>query len=157
MGDENNSEPRTRTSEPGTVPGLTPSPKSDIMLLEANVGLGGDILAENEGAQFRLSRLVRTVGSEIYVIWDGDTRVGQVHLHYSHDIIHAALLLEIELQVHDEEALLEMIDEDIVSSYLPSFEREDFLVTIYRAEEISSFSFASNDMDALDSDDDEDL
>ncbi len=114
-------------------------------------------MAGSDGVQFRLSRLVRTVGSEIYVIWDGDTRAGQLHLHYSHDIIHAALLLEIELQVSEEEALLEMIDEDIVSSYLPSFEREDFLVTIYRAEEISSFSFASNDMDALDGDDDEDL
>jgi len=125
--------------------------------LEANDGVGRIDLAGRDGAQFRLSRLVRTVGSEIYVIWDGETRVGQLHLHYSHDIIHAALLLETELQVPEEESLLEMIDEDIVSSYLPSFEREDFLVTIYRAEEISSFSYASNDMDALDNDEDEDI
>jgi hypothetical protein len=109
-----------------------------------------------KSTQFRLSRLVRTAASEVYLIWDDETRVGEVHLHYSHDIIHAALLLEVELPVVDEENLLETIDSDIVSSYLPSFEREDFLVTIYRAEEISSFSYASNDLDGLGPDDDED-
>lgn len=106
------------------------------------------------GTQFKLSRLVRTVASEIYVIWDGETRVGQLHLHYAHDTIHAALLLEIDLTVHEEEDLLTSIDDDIVSSYLPSFDREDFLVTVYRAEEMSSFSYASNDIDPLGPDED---
>lgn len=103
---------------------------------------------------FRLSRLVRTAASEIYVIWERETRVGQVHLHYAHDTIHAALLLEIDLTVVEEEDLLEAIDDDIVSSYLPSFEREDLLVTVFRAEEISSFSF-STDMDNLGPDDED--
>lgn len=110
---------------------------------------------ENSGkTQFKLSRLVRTAASEIYVIWEQDTRVGQVHLHYAHDTIHAALLLEIDLTVTEEEDLLEAIDEDIVSSYLPSFEREDLLVTVFRAEEISSFSY-STDMDNLGPDDED--
>jgi len=110
---------------------------------------------ENSGkTQFKLSRLVRTAASEIYVIWERDTRVGQVHLHYAHDTIHAALLLEIDLTVAEEEDLLEAIDEDIVSSYLPSFEREDLLVTVFRAEEISSFSY-STDMDTLGPDDED--
>jgi hypothetical protein len=107
------------------------------------------------GTEFRVSRLVRTASSEIYVIWQGETRVGQVHLHYAHDTIHAALLLEIDLTVTEEEELLEVVDEDIVSSYLPSFEREDLLVTMFRAEEISSFSYASNDMEGLGPEDDE--
>lgn len=105
--------------------------------------------------RFRMSRLVRTVASEIFVMWDGETRVGQLHLHYAHDTIHAALLLEVDLTVTEEEDLLDTIDEDIVSSYLPSFEREDFLVTVFRAEEISSFSYAANDID-LPGPDDED-
>ena len=105
---------------------------------------------ENSGSnQFRLSRNVRTVSSEIYVIWDGETRVGQLHLHYAHDTIHAAVLLEVDLSVKEEEELLETIDEDIVSSYLPSFDREDLLVTLYRAEELSSFSYSSQDIDSL--------
>jgi len=112
---------------------------------------------ENSGrTQYKLSRLVRTAASEIYVIWEGETRVGQVHLHYAHDTIHAALLLEVDLSVPEEEDLLEAIDEDIVSSYLPSFEREDLLVTVFRAEEISSFSYAPTDMDGFGPEDDED-
>ncbi|MEN6521947.1 MAG: hypothetical protein ABFD46_12460 [Armatimonadota bacterium] len=99
--------------------------------------------------KFRLSRLVRTVASEIYIIWEGDRRIGQVHLHYAHDTIHATIILEIDLSITDEETLLQQIDEDIVSSYLPSFEREDLLVTIFRGEEINSFSFAPDDMDGL--------
>lgn len=105
--------------------------------------------------QFKLSRLVRTVASEIYIVWEGETRVGQLHLHYAHDTIHAALLLEVDLAVQDEEVLLEAIDDDVVSSYLPSFDREDFLVTVFRAEEISSFSYSSNDIDSLGPDDEE--
>jgi len=105
--------------------------------------------------RFRLSRLVRTSTSEVYVVWDQETRAGMIHLHFAHDVIHAAILLEIEFNVQDEEALLEMIDEDIVSSYMPSFEREDFFITIYRAEETSSFSYASTDMDDFDDDEDE--
>ena len=112
---------------------------------------------ENSGkTQFKLSRLVRTVASEIYVIWEGETRVGQVHLHYAHDTIHAALLLEVDLTVPEEEDLLEAIDEDIVSSYLPSFEREDLLVTVFRAEEISSFSYSPMDMGDFGPEDEED-
>lgn len=105
---------------------------------------------------FKLSRLVRTASSEIYIVWEGETRVGQVHLHYAHDTIHAALLLEVDLTVTEEEDLLEAIDEDVVSSYLPSFEREDLLVTVFRAEEISSFSYASTDIDSLGPEDEED-
>ncbi len=99
--------------------------------------------------RFRLSRLVRTVSSEIYVIWDGDRRLGQVHLHYAHDTIHATVLLEVDLSVTEEEELLQQIDEDIVSSYLPSFEREDLLITIFRGDEINSFSYAPDDLDDL--------
>ena len=112
-------------------------------------------MEEGGKTDFKLSRLVRTASSEIFVIWQGDTRVGQVHLHYAHDTIHAALLLEVDLTRTEEEDLLEAIDEDIVSSYLPSFEREDLLVTMFRAEEISSFSYASNDMEGLGPEDEE--
>ena len=112
-------------------------------------------MEENGKSKFKLSRLVRTASSEIYIIWDGDSRVGQIHLHYAHDTIHAALLLEVDLTTPEEEDLLEVIDEDIVSSYLPSFEREDLLVTMFRAEEISSFSYASSDLDTFGPEDEE--
>lgn len=99
--------------------------------------------------KFRLSRLVRTVASEVFILWEGDNRLGQLHLHYAHDTIHGTVILEVDLSITDEEDLLQQIDEDVVSSYLPSFEREDFLVTVFRGEEINSFSYAPDDMDGL--------
>ncbi len=103
---------------------------------------------------FKLSRLVRTAASEVYIIWEEDRRVGQAHLHYAHDTIHATIILEVDLEVSEEERLISQIDEDIVSSYLPSFDREDLLVTVFRGEEVQSFSYAS-DIDDLGPDDDD--
>lgn len=97
--------------------------------------------------QYKFVRLVRTSSSEIYVIWDGENRLGQLDLHYAGDIIHGTLVLEIELDPSREEELLTEIDQDIVSSYRPSYDREDFLVTVYRGEEISTYTDAQNDLD----------
>lgn len=103
-------------------------------------------------SRFNLSRLARTATSEIYMIWDGDKRVGQLHIHYVHSIIHVALMLEIDLSISEQDDLISQIDEDIISSYLPSFEREDMLVTIYRGEEINSFSYSPSELDDMDDD-----
>jgi len=100
--------------------------------------------------RYRLSRLVRTQSSEIYLVWEEDRRVGQLDLHFAHDTIHATLVLEADLPVSTEEELLAQIDEDIVSSYLPSFDREDFLVTVFRGEEISSYTDSSGALDDMD-------
>ena len=90
--------------------------------------------------RFRLTRLVRTHSSEIYLIWEEENRVGQLDLHYAGETVHATLILETDLSVTSEEELLTQIDEDVVSAYLPSFDRNDFLVTVFRGEEISSYT-----------------
>ena len=100
--------------------------------------------------KFALSRLVRTVSSEVYVIWEGEKRIGQLHLHFAHYTIHVVLIFEIDVSLTEEQDLLAQIDEDIVSSYLPSFEREEMLVTVFRGEEISSFSYAPSGLDEID-------
>ncbi|MHB1001785.1 MAG: hypothetical protein ACYC27_21300 [Armatimonadota bacterium] len=100
--------------------------------------------------KFNLSRLVRTVSSEIYVMWEGEKRVGQLHLHFAHFTIHVTMMLEIDLSLTEEEDLLAQIDEDIISSYLPSFEREEMLVTIFRGEELSSFSYSPSGLEDID-------
>src|SRR5438067_12209264 len=82
--------------------------------------------------RFRLTRLVRTNTSEIYLIWEEQNRVAQLDLHYAHDTIHATLILEADLSVTSEEELLSQIDEETVTSYLPNFERTDFIVTVFR-------------------------
>lgn len=100
--------------------------------------------------KFKLSRLVRTVSSEIYMIWEGEKRVGQIHLHFAHYTVHVTVMLEVDLSLSDEEELLAQTDEDIVSSYLPSFEREEMLVTVFRGEEVSSFSYSPPGLEELD-------
>jgi hypothetical protein len=105
-------------------------------------------------SRFKLTRLVRTESSEIYLIWDGDKRMGQVDLHYAHDTIHATIVFESDLTVSDEEELLAQIDDDIVSSYMPRFEREDFVAHVFRGEEISRYTDCSGAMDDLDEEDD---
>jgi hypothetical protein len=106
-------------------------------------------------SRFKLTRLVRTQTSEIYLIWEGERRVGQVDLHFAHDTIHATIVFESDLSVSDEEELLAQIDDDIVSSYMPRFEREDFVAHVFRGEEISRYTDCSGAIDDLDDEDDD--
>jgi hypothetical protein len=102
--------------------------------------------------RYRLSRLVRTTSSEIFLIWEDDRRIGQVDLHFAQETIHATLVLEADLTPEQEEELLAQIDEDAVSSYLPSFDREDFLVTVFRGEEVSTYTDSSGAIDDMEDD-----
>ena len=104
---------------------------------------------DNTNYRYRLSRLVRTNSSEIFLIWEDDRRIGQLDVHYAQDTIHGTLVLEADLTPETEEELLSQIDEDVISSYMPSFEREDFLVTVFRGEEISSFTDSSGALDDM--------
>jgi hypothetical protein len=110
---------------------------------------------ERNATSYRLTRLVRTQTSEIYLIWDEDRRLGQLDLHYAHDTIHGTLILEGDLTLEQEEGLIAQIDDDIVQAYLPSFDREDFLITVFRGEEISHYTDSSGAMDDLDEEDDD--
>ena len=101
----------------------------------------------------RLVRVVRTPSSESFVIWQDDTRLGQVDLHYGWDIIHATLILEKDLTEDEQAGLVDLIDEDAVSSHLPKFSREDFLVTVFRAEEMEPFSDGPDPEEMEDDDD----
>ncbi|MCS6949859.1 MAG: hypothetical protein NZ520_05280 [bacterium] len=106
----------------------------------------------------RLSRLVRTESSEIYLIWRNNERIGQVDIHYATGTIYATLLLEQDLAPEQEETLVSILDEDIVSSYLPRFEREDFVVHVFRAHEIGRYTDPSidlEDMEGFDFEDDD--
>jgi hypothetical protein len=108
-----------------------------------------------DSTRFKLTRLVRTQSSEIYLVWDGDRRVGQIDVHYAKETIHATVIFEADLSVQEEEELLGQIDDDIVSSYLPRFEREDFVAHVFRGEEISRYTDCSAAMEELDEEDED--
>ncbi len=84
----------------------------------------------------RLSRVVRTETSEIYLAWEDEERVAQIDIHYGPDVIHATVILERDLDPTVTEGLIQQIDRDVVASYLQDFERENFLVTVFRGDEI---------------------
>lgn len=98
-------------------------------------------------SDYKLVRLVRTAYSEVYLLWDDDVRVGQVDLHYAEGLVHGTIIVEQQLSREQIEALISQLDEDVVSSYLPDFEREDFFVNVYAGEEILSFSDTDDDDD----------
>jgi hypothetical protein len=91
--------------------------------------------------RFRLVRLLRTLSSEVYLIWDGDTRLGQVDLHFADSSVQANVCLEADLTEDERNALFQQLDDDIVSSYLPSFERDQFIITVFVGREIDSFNY----------------
>jgi len=90
---------------------------------------------------FRLVRLLRTLSSEIYVVWRRDQRIGQVDLHYADNSVQADLFLEAALDEEERLDLIRQLDDDVVSSYLPSFDRDQFIVTVFVGREVDSFNY----------------
>jgi hypothetical protein len=91
--------------------------------------------------RYRLVRLLRTLSSEVYLVWEDDRRVGQIDIHYADSSVQADLFLETPLESEDQRDLLAQIDDDVVSSYLPSFERDQFIVTVFVGREVDSFNY----------------
>lgn len=104
--------------------------------------------------QAKFVRVVRTESSEVYIIWQDDVRLGQVDLHFGWDLIHATLILEKELSNDQQADLVDLLDQDVVSSHLPRFSREDFLVTVFRGQEMEPFSDGPDESEFEDEDED---
>lgn len=96
----------------------------------------------------RFERAVRTESSEVFAVFGGARRIGRVDLHYGRFEVNATLLLEVELGDDDLQQLIDQLDEELVQTHDP--EREDFLVTVFKAEELGFYS------DEFEADDDED-
>lgn len=94
---------------------------------------------------FRLVRLLRTLSSEIYVVWRREQRIGQIDLHYADNSVQADLFLETALEEEERFDLIRQLDEDVVSSYLPSFDRDQFIVTVFVGQEVDSFNYPLED------------
>jgi hypothetical protein len=103
----------------------------------------------------KLVRVVRTRSSEVFIIWQGDTRLGQADIHFGDDLIHATLILEKDLDADQQAELVDTLDHDVVSSHLAQFERENFLVTVWRGTELESFSDGEPDVEDDDSDEED--
>ena len=98
----------------------------------------------------RFERTVRTESSEIFAIYGGARRVGRIDLHYGRFEVHGTLLLEVDLT---DDELQQVIDEELVQTHDP--EREDFLVTVFKSEELGFYSDEFEADDAVDDDEEE--
>jgi predicted AlkP superfamily phosphohydrolase/phosphomutase len=81
----------------------------------------------------RFERTVRTETSEIFVIYGGARRVGRGRFE-----VHGTLLVEVDLSDDELQQLIDQLDEELVQTHDP--EREDFLVTVFKSEELGFYS-----------------
>lgn len=91
-----------------------------------------------QDSPYRFSRLFRTPSSEVYFIWRGEERLGQVDVHCNETLRIAmlTLVLQAEMEREDIEELLETVEEEILASHLSEFERERLEVRVYRGQEV---------------------
>jgi hypothetical protein len=83
-------------------------------------------------------RLSRTPHSEQYQLFDGQTRVGYVDLHYAITNVFATLILDRELGDDDTVDLIQQIDDDLVES--AESVREDFFVRVFIGRQLDEYS-----------------
>jgi uncharacterized membrane protein YukC len=102
----------------------------------------------------RFERTVRTESSEIFNVYGGARRIGRVDLHYARFEVHATLLLDVDVSDDELQQLIDQIDEELVQTHDP--EREDFLVTVFKAEELGFYSDEFESEDEEDEEEEED-
>jgi hypothetical protein len=102
----------------------------------------------------RFERTVRTESSEIFNVYGGARRVGRVDLHYARFEVHGTLLLDVDLTDDELQQLIDQIDEELVQTHDP--EREDFLVTVFKGEELGFYSDEFESEDEEDEEEEED-
>src|SRR5260221_8278603 len=100
----------------------------------------------------RFERTVRTESSEIFNVFGGARGMGRVDIHYGRFEVHGRLLLDVELTDDELQALIDQLDEELVQTHGP--EREGFLVTVFKAEELGFYSDEFEEDDDDDEDDD---
>lgn len=98
---------------------------------------------------FRLTRVVRTLTSEMYLIWRGEDRIGQIDVHYAGEHIYATVVLEEDLETEEESQIIAMLDEDVVTSYLSRYTREDLVIHVFRGQNIGQYSDSPSDVDEI--------
>lgn len=89
-----------------------------------------------EGYYFQ--RECRTAYSECYTIMEEDQPVGRVDLHFTFSVVHATLCVAESLTRESIQALVEMIDEDLVDAV--GVNREEFIVHVHQGRDLGVFS-----------------
>jgi hypothetical protein len=101
--------------------------------------------------EYRFDREARTPHSEQWVIESDGAVIGRVDVHFTSSITFGTLAVHTSVDDEDVQDLIGEIDERIVTTADPY--REDFVVTVWRGEQVGVF--AEDEDDLGDEDDDE--
>ena len=97
---------------------------------------------------YRFERVARTPHSEQWVIETLDRPVGRVDLHFTNAKTYGTLVVQTFLADDEIEELLADIDERLVTT--ADEYREDFVVSVWRGEDLGVFAEDADDEDAED-------
>jgi hypothetical protein len=89
-----------------------------------------------EGYYFQ--RECRTAYSECYTVMEEDQAVGRLDLHFTSSIVHATLCVAESLTQESIQALVEMVDEELVDAV--GVNREEFIVHVHQGRDLGVFT-----------------
>jgi len=103
---------------------------------------------------YNFDREARTANSEQWVIETPEHSIGRVDVHFTSSAAHATLAVHTSVDDDEVQRLIAEIDERIVLSGDPY--REDFIVTVWRGEELGVFAEEADDDESDGEEDSED-
>ena len=88
--------------------------------------------------EYNFERQFRTPNSEHFVIHQNGQQVGRLDLHFGSSVVHATLAVEEKLTEDEIAELIDIIDEELVST--ADVPRDDFVVAVYQGREVGVYS-----------------
>ena len=89
-------------------------------------------------ADLNFEREVRTPYSEAYLVMENDRQVGRVDIHFTTEMVHAAVSVDESLTQDTIQQIIDTVDEDIVDSV--GINRGNFVVHIFQGRETGVLS-----------------
>ena len=89
-------------------------------------------------ADLNFEREVRTPYSEAYLVMENDRQVGRVDIHFTTEMVHAAVSVDESLTQDTIQQIIDTVDEDIVDAV--GINRENFVVHIFQGRETGVLS-----------------
>ena len=89
-------------------------------------------------ADLNFEREVRTPHSEAYLIMELDRQVGRVDIHFTPEMVHAAISVDESLTQETVQQIIDTVDEDIVDSV--GINRGNFVAHIFQGRETGVLS-----------------
>ncbi len=86
----------------------------------------------------RYDRLCRTSKSEAWLVSQGEDPMARLEIHFTPPLVYGLLIVEKPLDEQEIPELIDEIDRSLLWSH--GVAREDFVVTVYRGEQLGVFS-----------------